>query len=138
MKRLHQRVNLVPVVAKSDTMTAEELAAFKNRITEELHFHGIQVFKPQTSEYDDAETIEEIQHMLSRMPFAVVGSTSEIDIGNGKKIRGRKYPWGVIEGWFHVASRCLVDLSSSGFSTLVWVLYLPCLTTIFRIINSRQ
>lgn len=31
-----------------------------------------------------------------RVPFAVVGSDKVIDIG-GKKVRGRQYPWGVVE-----------------------------------------
>ena len=32
MKRLHKKVNLIPVIAKSDTMTNEEIAAFKERV----------------------------------------------------------------------------------------------------------
>jgi septin family protein len=32
MKRLHLRVNLIPVIAKSDTMTEEEIKAFKRRV----------------------------------------------------------------------------------------------------------
>lgn len=31
------------------------------------------------------------------MPFAVVGST-EVHEVDGKKVRGRKYPWGLVEG----------------------------------------
>lgn len=33
MKRLHKKVNLIPVIAKSDTMTSEEIAAFKERVS---------------------------------------------------------------------------------------------------------
>lgn len=32
MKRLHKKVNLIPVIAKSDTMTNEEIVAFKERV----------------------------------------------------------------------------------------------------------
>jgi septin family protein len=32
MKRLHSRVNLIPVIAKSDTMTDEEIMMFKRRV----------------------------------------------------------------------------------------------------------
>lgn len=32
MRRLHLRVNLIPVIAKSDTLTDEEIAAFKARV----------------------------------------------------------------------------------------------------------
>ena len=31
------------------------------------------------------------------MPFAVVGSNAVVE-SHGKKIRGRVYPWGVVEG----------------------------------------
>ena len=34
---------------------------------------------------------------LQRIPFAVVGSNTVLEVG-GKKIRGRKYPWGIVEG----------------------------------------
>jgi septin family protein len=32
-----------------------------------------------------------------RVPFAVIGSNKVIESG-GKKIRGRQYPWGIVEG----------------------------------------
>jgi len=32
MSRLHTRVNLIPVIAKADTMTDEEIADFKTRV----------------------------------------------------------------------------------------------------------
>jgi septin 7 len=32
MKRLHTKVNLIPVIAKSDTLTDEEITAFKHRV----------------------------------------------------------------------------------------------------------
>lgn len=34
MRRLHSKVNLIPVIAKSDTMTDEEIMAFKRRVSE--------------------------------------------------------------------------------------------------------
>ena len=30
------------------------------------------------------------------MPFAVVGSNTIIDGDEGKRVRGRKYPWGTV------------------------------------------
>lgn len=32
MRRLHTKVNLIPVIAKADTMTEEETADFKARV----------------------------------------------------------------------------------------------------------
>ena len=31
------------------------------------------------------------------IPFAVVGSNTLLEV-NGKRVRGRLYPWGVVEG----------------------------------------
>jgi septin 7 len=33
MRRLHTKVNLIPVIAKSDTLTDEEIANFKQRVS---------------------------------------------------------------------------------------------------------
>lgn len=33
MRRLHTKVNLIPVIAKADTMTDEEIAEFKERVS---------------------------------------------------------------------------------------------------------
>ena len=32
MKRVHHRVNLIPIIAKADSFTTEELKAFKQRV----------------------------------------------------------------------------------------------------------
>lgn len=96
MKRLCTRVNLIPVIAKSDTLTEEEVKAFKARILDDLAHHKIQTWTPPMYENDDAETFQENKEITSRIPFAIVGSEKEYDLG-GRKIRGRKYPWGIIE-----------------------------------------
>lgn len=33
MRRLHTKVNLIPIIAKSDTLTYEEVIAFKERVS---------------------------------------------------------------------------------------------------------
>lgn len=35
-------------------------------------------------------------HIQDRVPFAVVGSNRVMEM-NGKKVRGRQYPWGTVE-----------------------------------------
>lgn len=97
MRRLHHRVNLIPIIAKSDTLTEEEVKAFKQRILDDLTAHKIRYYLPRIYDGDDPETIAESREIVERIPFAVVGADKEIDIGNGRRIRGRKYPWGVID-----------------------------------------
>ena len=43
MKELHNKVNIVPVIAKSDTLTKKELLRLKQRVMDEINGHGIQV-----------------------------------------------------------------------------------------------
>jgi len=97
MKRLHTKVNLIPVIAKADTLTDEEVTAFKKRILADINYHNIQIFEGPRYELDDDETIAENQEIMSKVPFAVVGANTEVQIGNGRKVRGRRYPWGIIE-----------------------------------------
>jgi len=96
MKQIHEKVNLIPVIAKADTLTKEETALFKRRILDDLNFHGIKIFAIKTDEEDDQETVTTAKDLMSKVPFAVIGSENEYEI-DGIKVRGRKYPWGVIE-----------------------------------------
>ncbi|KAG5968704.1 hypothetical protein E4U58_001772 [Claviceps cyperi] len=97
MRRLHTKVNLIPVIAKSDTLTDEEIASFKARILADIKHHGIQIFEGPRYELDDEETIAENNEIMSKVPFAVVGATNEIKTADGRGVRGRQYPWGLIE-----------------------------------------
>ena len=46
-----------------------------------------------------------------QLPFAVVGSREEADVG-GRKVRCRAYPWGVVEGqWRHTMIMYLVQIT---------------------------
>ncbi|KAF9386534.1 hypothetical protein BGX21_000775 [Mortierella sp. AD011] len=97
MKRLHKKVNLIPVIAKSDTMTHEEIAAFKERILLDIAHHDIKIYHAQHYDSDDIETINETKDVMSKIPFAIVGSDKVIETPDGRHVRGRKYPWGAIE-----------------------------------------
>ncbi|GAB0143823.1 Cell division control protein 3 [Epichloe bromicola] len=97
MRRLHTKVNLIPVIAKSDTLTDEEITSFKARILADIKHHGIQIFEGPRYELDDEETIAENNEIMSKVPFAVVGATNEIKTPDGRAVRGRQYPWGIIE-----------------------------------------
>lgn len=46
MKRLGHRVNLIPVIAKADTLTDAEIKAFKARILDDIAMHNIPVYTP--------------------------------------------------------------------------------------------
>ncbi|EIW66093.1 hypothetical protein TREMEDRAFT_35603 [Tremella mesenterica DSM 1558] len=97
MRRLHTKVNLIPVIAKADTLTEEEVLLFKQRILSDIQHHGIQIFHPPAYDNEDEETVMENEEIISKVPFAVVGSDALVTGADGRKVRGRAYPWGIIE-----------------------------------------
>jgi septin 7 len=93
MKKLHDKVNIIPVLAKADTMTPEECAHFKKQVLNEVAQHKIKIY--EFPDCDDEEENKVNKMMRDRVPFAVVGSNTVVDV-EGKKLRGRKYPWGTV------------------------------------------
>ena len=55
LKKLSEFVNVVPVIAKSDSLTLEERAAFKERIKEEFAFHNLRMYPYDNEEHDSEE-----------------------------------------------------------------------------------
>ncbi|XP_003388905.1 PREDICTED: septin-1-like [Amphimedon queenslandica] len=93
MKELHNLVNIIPVIAKSDTLTQTEVRTLKTRILQEISDNGIRIYNGEIDEEDDSPEIRELRDAI---PMAVVGSTTLLEVGN-KRVRGRLYPWGVVE-----------------------------------------
>lgn len=95
MKKLHDRVNLIPVIAKADTMTAEELKQFKQTVLQVINDHKVQIYEFPDIDDDDAENNRTNIMLKSKLPFAIVGSNTVIE-QDGKVFRGRQYPWGTV------------------------------------------
>ena len=55
LKKLSETVNVVPVIAKADSLTLEERQLFKDRIKEEFAFHNIRMYPYENEEYDSEE-----------------------------------------------------------------------------------
>ncbi|XP_073472671.1 septin-5-like isoform X1 [Aquarana catesbeiana] len=97
LRALQDRVNIVPILGKADTLTPKELIQKKQRIREELDYFGIQIYQFPDCDSDQDEDFK-IQDMELKksIPFAVIGSNTIVEV-NGKRVRGRLYPWGVVE-----------------------------------------
>jgi septin 6/8/11 len=93
MKALVEKVNIIPIIAKSDTISKEELAKFKLKIMSELLGAGIQTYQFPT---DDPSISALNSKMNGMLPFAVVGSMDEVKVGN-RMVRARQYPWGTVQ-----------------------------------------
>merc|ERR1719410_2475301 len=93
MKKLDQKVNIIPVIAKADTINKAELQKFKGKIMNELKANGVSIYQFPLED----ETVAEVnKDNNSHLPFAVVGSNEFIKVGN-KNVRARQYPWGVVQ-----------------------------------------
>lgn len=93
MKELAAKVNLVPVIAKSDTIMPDVIEGFKDRITDDLCEYGVLYYE---FPMEDESLVDMNENFQNELPFAVCGSKTMVDIG-GKKVRARKYPWGTVE-----------------------------------------
>lgn len=122
MKRLGTRVNLIPVIAKADTLTQNDLALFKQRvcllisalisftvtyafdfpfqIRDTIKAQNIRIYTPIIEGDDDAVATEHARVLLEAMPFSIIGSTEDVTTPDGRVVKGREYLWGVAEGTY--------------------------------------
>lgn len=97
MKRLCEKVCIIPIISKADALTPAELINLKKKILKDLDDNGICIFKiPECDSDEDEQFKRKDKELRDSMPYATIGSTSLVDI-NGRKTRGRVYPWGVID-----------------------------------------
>jgi len=97
MRHLSNKVNIVPVIAKADCLTQAEIGTLKRKILQEIQDNDIKIYSlPECDSDEDEDFKHQVQELRDSMPFAVVGANAMVDV-RGKKIRGRLYPWGVVE-----------------------------------------
>lgn len=89
----------------------------------ELVSNGVQIYQFPT----DDETVSEVNSgMNSHLPFAVVGSTEFIRVGN-KMVRARQYPWGTVQG---MVMEYYGNVNAGEFFVQKKVLYDFCFLTV--------
>ncbi|KAG1237486.1 hypothetical protein G6F68_004276 [Rhizopus microsporus] len=96
MKRLSSRVNLIPVIAKADTLTPKDLAQFKQNVRQAIEANHIKIYSCPI-ESEDEETTKRNKSIADAFPYAIIGSTNIVQTADGRKVRGREYSWGVAE-----------------------------------------
>ncbi|GAV00717.1 hypothetical protein RvY_11524-2 [Ramazzottius varieornatus] len=93
MKLLANKVNIIPVIARGDSLTKKEMDTYKKKIREELQSHKINIYQfPE----DDSQVADLNRRLNADAPFAVVGSSEVHDVA-GHKARARMYPWGIVD-----------------------------------------
>lgn len=110
LRRLHKKVNIVLVIAKADALTSLEMKKLKLNILSDLEAHSIQLYQfPDCDSDEDEDFKQQDQELKASIPFAVVGSNTIIEVA-GQKVRGRQYPWGVVDGRWLYSLSILYDL----------------------------
>ncbi|GIX66575.1 hypothetical protein CEXT_261002 [Caerostris extrusa] len=96
-EKITPKVNIVPIIAKADTLTPIEIRKLKDTILREVEEHQIKIYQlPECDSDEDEEFKQQDKELKESIPFAVIGSTQVVEI-NGRKVRGRLYPWGIVE-----------------------------------------
>ena len=80
---------LIPVLAKADALNPEEMSELKLEI-----LYRIQEANIKVCEFPEID--HENKKLKALVPFEVVGANTTLVL-NGKKTRGRKYPWGAVD-----------------------------------------
>ncbi|CAH8452286.1 unnamed protein product [Schistosoma haematobium] len=101
LSRIQDKVNVIPVIAKADTLTPEECREFKKTILSDLASRKIRVFEfidpPECSDRSNDEELVKLRRLRDRVPFAIVGANTLITNNAGVRVRARSYPWGIVE-----------------------------------------
>ena len=97
MKVLHEKVNLIPIIAKADTFSYHELVRYKQQLLDDIRINSIKVydFTNDSAVISDSDVTMN-NKFIENLPFGVVGSNHVIE-ADGKIIHGRKYPWGIVD-----------------------------------------
>ncbi|OMH82784.1 Septin-like protein [Zancudomyces culisetae] len=96
MKAIGAICNLIPVISKADSMSPTSLKLFKKRILDTINAQNIRIYTPPVESEDESVTSRN-RDIVSAMPFAVIGSSTEVVAPDGRVVKGRKYPWGIAE-----------------------------------------
>ncbi|XP_059397834.1 septin-5-like [Carassius carassius] len=97
MKALDQKVNIVPVLAKADSLTPKEICNMKAKILTEIDKFKIKIFQVQECDPENEDLFKQQTVEIKRsIPFAVIGSNTVAE-RNGRRVRARVYPWGIVE-----------------------------------------
>lgn len=59
MKQLHNKVNIVPVIAKADVLTKKEVLRLKKKIMEEIEANGIKIYPLPDCDSDEDDDYKE-------------------------------------------------------------------------------
>ncbi|AJR71868.1 Cdc11p [Saccharomyces cerevisiae YJM1450] len=99
IRQLGSLVNIIPVISKSDSLTRDELKLNKKLIMEDIDRWNLPIYNfPFDEDEISDEDYETNMYLRTLLPFAIIGSNEVYEMGGDVgTIRGRKYPWGILD-----------------------------------------
>lgn len=80
LKAIHNRANIIPIIAKAEALTATEREIFKGRIQDDLKRHNIRVYQMPDADPEDCDDMKKIaKEIQESMPFAVTSINWKTD-----------------------------------------------------------
>lgn len=108
MQAVSPVVNVIPVLAKADSLTQSEVLLNRRLVAEDLQYYDIPVF--QFSGLDEMnEASPEALKLQNALPFTIVASSKSLKLPGDAVALVREYPWGLLH---------IEDPKVSDFSTL--------------------
>lgn len=95
IRKLGEIVNIIPVIGRADSLTVEELDAFRQNINRDIAYYKLPVYN-FCWDVTDTENLDENHDIMDHIPFSVVTCDEVVDNEYGV-VRIRSYPWGTIE-----------------------------------------
>lgn len=98
MKQLGNLANIIPIICKADSLTPDELKLNKKLILNDINKYNLPIFNfPMDENEVTQEDYETNIYLRGIIPFSIISSNDVFTNDDGQIIRGRKYPWGVID-----------------------------------------
>lgn len=96
MYELQRIVNIIPILAKADSYTYDELIQAKLDIIQQLALAEIAIFDAANSLGSRANELTNCP-LCPCPPFALISCINTVEYHGDKKIYGRRYPWGICD-----------------------------------------
>lgn len=103
MRLVGSRVNVIPVLAKADTLTRGEMLLNKRLVREDIARYAIPIYQfANFDEEDDSDggeangSYDPLLNVQESIPFATIGTNSFVPSEDGGSVLLRQYPWGVV------------------------------------------
>lgn len=103
MSRVGEVANVIPVLAKADSLTPPEVLTNKRLVFEDIEHYKIPIYQfvsPEAFEHEPQDEEEEerllaLRRLHESLPFSIVASSKTINL-NDRPTLVREYPWGML------------------------------------------